>query len=60
MAPVAETKKEENRGAHLKKGVYSGAPRGRKIGAKRREQERVAAGGKKRGRKPGQKNAAKK
>ena len=62
MAPVAEEKKVDgraNNGAHLKKGVYTGKPRG-KQGKKIREQERLAAGGKKRGRKPGQKNAVKK
>ena len=71
MAPVAE--KVDGRGAHLKKGAYTGAPRGRKVGStnggkaakkledcwKHKPKKRLAAGGQKRGRKPGQKNAAK-
>ena len=73
MAPVSESKKVDGRGAHLKKGAYTGAPRGRKVGDrnggkaakkledcwKHKPKKRLAAGGKKRGRKPGQKNAAK-
>ena len=58
MAPVATEKKVDgraNNGAHLKlkKGFK---PRTKKA----REQARIAAGGKKRGRKPGTKNAPKK
>ena len=69
MAPVEEAK-VDGRGAHLKKGVYTGKPRGRPKGStgggaaakrledcwKHKPKKRSVPGAKKRGRPPGVKN----
>ena len=69
MAPVEEVK-VDGRGAHLKKGVYTGKPRGRPKGStgggaaakrledcwKHKPKKRPLPGAKKRGRPPGVKN----